>query len=355
MCVCVALQSSKFLVDAQRAGGKRNLRGGSRDSLSQGGGSGGGAVWGETDRRKAKPHSHSSLSLQPLHSTKKKIRMSLRLKVTTPGKPACVLTVESGSTLSQFTRLVASSLQVNESGLALFVGFPPRPIVMDNVNALCSSLFSTGTVVEVRPQIPFDMVKYGVTPDGNCLFLSTNYLMEGTPPQTSDSDMQRSLVASVIISCPEEYTEGYLGMPPAQYVQMITKNGTWGGGIELAILSKAHECELFSVDICSGTVYRFGEEGGFKRRAFLLYDGLHYDPLIGKEKGQTLFPVGDKDTERALLGALKLAAELKASGKYTNLAGFSLRCSSCGLGCVGQGGAVAHAKETGHSGFFEYR
>jgi len=279
----------------------------------------------------------------------------LRLKVTCLGKPACVLNVEPLSTLSQFTRQVQSSLGLSDSGLAFFVSYPPKPVNMDNVNAQCSTLFTTGTVVEVRPQTPLEMVKYGVTPDGNCLFLSTNYLMEGTPPQTSDSDLQRNLVASVIISCPDEFTEGHLGMPPSSYVEMITKNGTWGGGIELSILSKAHECELYSVDICSGTVYRFGEEGGFKRRAFLLYDGLHYDPLIGKEKGQTLFPVGEKDTERALLGALKLAAELKASGKYTNLAGFSLRCSSCGLGCVGQGGAVAHAKETGHSGFFEYK
>lgn len=281
--------------------------------------------------------------------------MSLRLKVTCPGKPACVLNVESGSTLSQFTRQVQSSLGLSDSGVAFFVGYPPKPVLMDNANAQCSTLFTTGTVVEVRPQTPLEMVKYGVTPDGNCLFLSTNYLMEGTPPQTSDSDLQRNLVASVIISCPDEFTEGYLGMAPQSYVEMITRNGTWGGGIELSILSKAHECELYSVDICTGTVYRFGEEEGFKRRAFLLYDGLHYDPLIEKERGRRLFPVGEKDTERALAGALKVAAELKASGKYTNLAGFSLRCSSCGLGVTGQGGAVAHARETGHQGFFEYK
>ena len=56
-----------------------------------------------------------------------------------------------------------------------------------------------------------------------------------------------------------------------------------------------------------------------------------------------------------ILGAQAVAAAARASGAYTDLHGFTLRCSDCGVGVTGQSGAVAHAKASGHAAFHEYK
>jgi hypothetical protein len=39
------------------------------------------------------------------------------------------------------------------------------------------------------------------------------------------------------------------------------------------------QVEFAAVEIKSGKVYIFGEGAGYPRRVYLMYDGLHYDPL----------------------------------------------------------------------------
>jgi len=136
---------------------------------------------------------------------------------------------------------------------------------------------------------------------------------------------------------------------------MIVKDGTWGGGIELSILSQLNETELCSVEIRSGKQYIFGEGQGFKKRAHLIFDGLHYDPVQQKSTGRRVFEVGGVAAEKAAKDLRALGLSLKTSGKYTDLAGFSLRCGTCGMGMTGQAGAVEHAKSTQHANFFEYK
>ncbi|CAF0773130.1 unnamed protein product, partial [Didymodactylos carnosus] len=55
---------------------------------------------------------------------------------------------------------------------------------------------------------------------------------------------------------------------------------SWGGGIELAILTKLYEIEICVINSeCGGRIDYFGEDCQFPYRVFLLYDGLHYDPV----------------------------------------------------------------------------
>jgi len=54
---------------------------------------------------------------------------------------------------------------------------------------------------------------------------------------------------------------------------------SWGGGIELAILTQEYEIEICVINTESGgRIDYFGEDRHFPYRVFLLYNDLHYDP-----------------------------------------------------------------------------
>lgn len=48
----------------------------------------------------------------------------------------------------------------------------------------------------------------------------------------------RKVIAETVAGDPEQYTEGFLGKPNVAYCQWIQDKHKWGGGIELAILSR---------------------------------------------------------------------------------------------------------------------
>lgn len=62
-------------------------------------------------------------------------------------------------------------------------------------------------------------------------------------------------------------------------MKWILNKNSWGGGIELCILSDHHRLEIIVVDIQSLSVSRFGEDKNYDNAIMLLYDGIHYDPL----------------------------------------------------------------------------
>ncbi len=53
------------------------------------------------------------------------------------------------------------------------------------------------------------------------------------------------MVASAILSNPIQYNEAILGRPIDEYIEWILKPNSWGGAIELAILSELLELGLF--------------------------------------------------------------------------------------------------------------
>jgi ubiquitin thioesterase OTU1 len=92
------------------------------------------------------------------------------------------------------------------------------------------------------------------------------------------SEMRR-LIARSIAEDVDTYSEAMLGRPNEEYQSWILKNESWGGGIELSILSKFYNIEIDVVDIQSSSISRFGEDRNYPTRIFLLYDGIHYDSL----------------------------------------------------------------------------
>ncbi|GAC94272.1 cysteine protease [Pseudozyma hubeiensis SY62] len=217
-----------------------------------------------------------------------------------------------------------------------------------------------GSVSVAIPSSPSSRLTLKVVPDDNsCLFNSVGYLFN----QRLGSDVCQNLrqtVATSIRSNPDEYPDIVLGQPRDSYISKILSQTTWGGAIELSILSEHFGVEIDSIDVATGTVHRFGEDKAYENRAIVVYSGIHYDALTLKEGKDetTIFPnlaaIGiAKDEDEVMSAAKQLCQELKRRKYYTDTASFSLKCKTCGTKLTGEKQAVQHAKETGHGDFGE--
>lgn len=93
------------------------------------------------------------------------------------------------------------------------------------------------------------------------------------------SSHMRQLVADCIANQPDTYNDAILGRPVKEYCDWIRNTTSWGGAIELAVLSNHFRFEIAVVNSTTGVISRFGEDKGYDKRVFLLFDGIHYDPL----------------------------------------------------------------------------
>ncbi|OAL54808.1 OTU-domain-containing protein [Pyrenochaeta sp. DS3sAY3a] len=195
-----------------------------------------------------------------------------------------------------------------------------------------------------------------VMPDDNsCMFRAV-----GSAVLTDSLDSMtelRSLVAQAIQRDPTYYNEAILQRSPDDYCKWISYSDSWGGGIELSILSQEFDIEIASVNVQDLRVDRFNE--GKARRCILVYSGIHYDTIafvpngvspLDSENDVKLFDASD---DIILEAARQLCGELKKKHYYTDTKKFDLKCNVCGWKGAGERGATQHATETGHTDFGE--
>lgn len=89
----------------------------------------------------------------------------------------------------------------------------------------------------------------------------------------------REVIAQHVSNDKGTYNEAMLGRPNPEYCEWIRKPASWGGAIEVSILSNYYGVEIDVVDITNALINRFGEDKEYGMRVFLLFDGIHYDPL----------------------------------------------------------------------------
>jgi len=202
---------------------------------------------------------------------------------------------------------------------------------------------------EVEPVI---LRRHAVPDDNSCLFASVKAVVG----YQGDTQSLRTVVVQEIKRHPEDYSEAVLGKSADLYCAWILKRESWGGAIELAIFAAHFSVEIVAVDIKTLHVYRYGEDRGYTTRVFVIYDGIHYDPIVHSSADlanptSQLVQVND---DKALDAVLAIAREAKERHQYTDTGSFTLRCSVCKIGLVGEKEAQNHAMTTGHASFEEY-
>lgn len=215
------------------------------------------------------------------------------------------------------------------------------------------------------PEVPVPLLDgvmvLRVMPDDNsCMFRALSSAVLGSA--LDGMTELRSVVAQTIQSQTNLYTEGMLEKKPAEYCRWIQRDDSWGGGIELSILSQHFDIEICSINVQDCRVDKFNE--GKPTRCILVYSGIHYDvlavtPFSGAdpEFDRKVFDVMKVDGEEIDGGALDAAVELcrvlQKRHYFTDTHGFALKCNQCGQSGNGQQWAVQHAKSTGHGDFGE--
>ncbi|KAL3923250.1 MAG: hypothetical protein SGPRY_004283 [Prymnesium sp.] len=205
------------------------------------------------------------------------------------------------------------------------------------------------------------MLCRSVPADGCCMFNALSYVLDGgsssqTTPSHPPAPAMRQLVASAVLS--GEWDEGMLGKSKEEYARWILQPQQWGGGIELAVLSKHYKSEIATLDTQTRKIHVFGQEHGFHQRVFLIFDGVHYDALARQlfhdapaELDVTVF---DVDDHTAMAQAQQVVDDAHRDCKFTDTNKFALRCLDCQCGLVGEKEAMEHARRFGHTNFAEY-
>lgn len=335
-------------------------------------------------------------------------RYALRVKTKEGQQVVNTLTAES--TAKELRVLLANISNIPENKLHILSGFPPKPLILNdsetlNVNGITSgdtlilqelndASTASSNVPAVKPSVTSTapsktddhyqeqesasvsgiLMKHVVPADNSCLFTSIHFVLNGKVDETgSVAPWMRNIIAETVSRDPETYSDAILGKANSEYCKWIKDDKSWGGGIEISILSSYYGIEIAVVDIVNAIINRFGEDQNYGQRVFLLFDGIHYDPLYLEstsvslrifrnscvifvefcsqgEHLRTIFPTED---EKVYRDAEQLAIEAKSSRQYTDVNKFTLRCVICDIRLKGQTEAQQHAQETGHANFGE--
>jgi ubiquitin thioesterase OTU1 len=311
---------------------------------------------------------------------------SLTLQLRTNTSRFKIDELKSTDTINTLKQLIEKKTGISTTRQLLKVGYPPKVLnttgndttlstvgikngetilVEESLNTLPGDDNRSKDRITSRPKRPStshienidtvavegDISRRIIPSDNSCLFNAFAHCLYG--PQSNYSQNMRQLIADYIVDHSEMYNEWVLGQPVDQYIQWIQQNTSWGGEIELSILSAYYQIQIVAFDIKTTKAYRYGVDQSYTAKAFLLYDGIHYDLLeLTNSNGSsvTLFPINDDIAE---MKALQLVQELNKKHSFTDTASFSLRCIICHELLKGEKEATQHATLTGHTSFGE--
>jgi ubiquitin thioesterase OTU1 len=312
------------------------------------------------------------------------------LRIRHSGGSVQVNTLGPTSSIYDLKTAVSKLLNYPISSIILKTGFPPKYLDLPESTTIENAEIYSGetilvevdeskvapTVVKLETKkadaqkadtkIPKDqvpntdgmiMVRRIIPADNSCLFNSIAYALENKA-KDKVNDL-REVIAGYIMSDPQKYNEVVLEKTPQAYMDWILKSTSWGGAIELEILSKYYKVEICAIDLVSLSTHFFGQDMKYSKRIYVLYDGIHYD-ILARNISEDLDLMPDictfkPDDSSALNGALWIAKDLHNKKEFTDVHNFSLECGVCYSKFVGEKDALDHGKTTGHYNFHEVK
>ena len=188
--------------------------------------------------------------------------------------------------------------------------------------------------------------KKSIPADNCCLFNAINYAMNQS---ITEPEVIRSIISMVILDNPTEYNKAVLEKDPEDYCEWIMRGDSWGGGMEIAILSKYFMLNIGVVDIKNLTIEYFGNN--YSNTIYLLYDNVHYDVFYYETDDKKITGVFKSDDTKAKDEILEIAAELKRHKQYVDTQNYSIKCMECNFLMKGNDDVIEHSKKTGHTNF----
>ncbi|ORC85609.1 uncharacterized protein TM35_000342210 [Trypanosoma theileri] len=247
--------------------------------------------------------------------------MSSSLRLRLPKNPQPITTeVDLSTPWDIFLFNIAELSGIAKERLRLLAGFPPQPVGPkdgDSSNATVGDFLRSGEMVIVQEgqatvtrgvtegrYVPPTHEKWHFTrricpSDNSCLFHAAAYVL--LDKSRTDGPKLREECAAFVYNNPQLFSEFLLERPIHEYVEWIRRPTSWGGAIELYILSLMKKTEIVALDLESSRIERFGENQ-YSACVFVVYTGRHYDAIAmnamynspRENEDQVLFNVRDE-------------------------------------------------------------
>jgi ubiquitin thioesterase OTU1 len=258
----------------------------------------------------------------------------MKLRFRGPNNPGVItLDIPEEITVGMLPMLLEEPFHVNSDQIAIAVGFPPKNIEADAADVMVKDRFKENELLVIKDAGPGGgalkrgrtegkyvppcdersvMMRREVPPDNSCLFHAVSLVSGGG---RDGGPALRSRCVEVVLANRDKFNAALLGMRPEEYAAWLAQPSSWGGAIELVILSFLLQVELMVVDLQSNRTETFGADEGYVTRGFVYYTGKHYDALAMvntiTQREQFIFNTRD---ERPLQSAKTLAATGKKEG-----------------------------------------
>jgi len=190
-----------------------------------------------------------------------------------------------------------------------------------------------------------------VDADHSCLFSSIGYLVNLEEFDETSGYKYRMMIVEYLQN--NNYEDCILGMPQQEYINQIQELTAWGGQIETRILSDILKIQIVVIDVQTNKDYIYGEDKKFPKRIYILYNGIHYDPLImnfcdgaSNESDITIF---DSNNNNILTKFKTYCKKFKDLGDFCDLSQLkNFECEDCNEQFRSESDALVHAQNTDH-------
>lgn len=184
--------------------------------------------------------------------------MRVRLRC---GPHSCTVVLSDSATVADFVSEVSNATHLAPQ-FRIKLGFPPAVVDLSDTQALVQTVgVVNGVSLIVEPifqEQKISVQRHEISSDNSCLFNAIGFVVD--LPRKELPHRLRKLVASSVLEDQAKYNAAILGKLPSEYAVWITKSETWGGEIELQILSVHLNVQIRVVDIQTLKVYRYGAE-----------------------------------------------------------------------------------------------
>jgi len=261
---------------------------------------------------------------------------------------------------------LCSKCGVSPASQRLSNGYPPKEVT-NLATDVISTIFKSGdslvleeikdktapapTLTEVKSGFPSGSVLKRVMADDNsCLFHAISYCLEKNSNKVTSL---RKIISDAVLNDPINYNQAILQKTPVDYSKWIQQSTSWGGSVELQILSSHFKVQIMAYDVTRNRGNCFGEDSPFTQRIYVIYDGIHYDCLVwntsqNKENDVTIFGIQDNYMEQ---GCIAFVDAENKKGRFVDEYNYKLKCGTCKQVLVGNAAAIEHSKKTGHTDF----
>jgi ubiquitin thioesterase OTU1 len=194
-------------------------------------------------------------------------------------------------------------------------------------------------------------IRREVDADNSCLFSSIGYLIDRANFNEETALRFRQAIVDYLLD--DKFEANLLDQPKDNYIEFIQNPKNWGGALEVKMFSEIFQIQIVCIDVKTNRADIYGEDKNYSQRIYLLYNGIHYDPLVmnldvdvDSLTDITIFDSNDTNTFELMK---YLLLEYKKQGDYVEFN--SLECNDCGIKFVNENDALDHSLNYDHWNF----